>query len=79
MQRTEGLLMFEACLPISIYLVNSIAGSIYVQKFLRGKYRKKIVRFTWAGLYFIIRSLMPEMLDRAYPLNDLVGAFTDIV
>lgn len=70
--------MFEACLPISIYLVNSIAGSIYVQKFLRGKYRKKIVLFAWAGLYFIIQSLMLEMLDRAYPLNDLVGVFTDI-
>ena len=35
--------MYEAGLSISLYLVNSIAGSIYMQKFLRGKYQKKIV------------------------------------
>ena len=79
MQRTEGLSMFEAGLPIAIYLINSIAGSIYMQKFLRGRYRKKVVLFAWTSLYFIIQSLMLEMLDRAYALNDLVGVSTDIV
>ena len=71
--------MFEAGLPIAIYLVNSIVGSIYVQKFLSGRYRKKVVLFAWTSLYFIIQSLMLEMLDRAYSLNDLVGVFADIV
>ena len=42
--------MYEAGLSVSIYLVNSIAGSIYVQKFLREKYQKKIVLFAWTGL-----------------------------
>ena len=71
--------MFEVGLPISIYLVNSIAGSIYAQKFLRGKYRKKIILFAWASLYFIIQSLMLDMLDRTYPVNDLVVVLADIV
>lgn len=35
--------MYETGLSFSIYLVNSIVGSIYMQKFLREKYQKKIV------------------------------------
>ena len=46
--------MYETGLSFSIYLVNSIVGSIYMQKFLREKYQKKIVLFAWTGLYFII-------------------------
>ena len=70
--------MYEAGLSISLYLVNSIAGSIYMQKFLRGKYQKKIVLFSWTSLYYIIQSLVLDRIDRTYPLNDLVGVLADI-
>ena len=71
--------MYEIGLPISLYLVNSIAGSIYMQKFLRGKYQKKIVLFAWISLYYIIQSLVLDRIDRTYPLNDLLGVLTDII
>ena len=46
--------MYEAGLSISLYLVNSIAGSIYMQNFLRGKYQKKVALFAWISLYYMI-------------------------
>ena len=79
--------MFETGLPISMYLVSSIAGCIYVQKFLRTKnhgiYRflneKKIVLFAWSILYFAIQSLVLERFNSTYPLSDLVRVLADIV
>lgn len=70
--------MFEAGLSIFLYLVNSIAGSIYMQKFLREKYQKKVVLFAWTSLYYMIQSLILDKIDRSYPLNDLAGVFSDI-
>ncbi len=70
--------MFEAGLSLSIYLVNSIAGSVYMQKFLRGRYPKKFALFAWTSLYFIIQSLVLERLNRTHPLNELVGMLVDI-
>ena len=66
--------MFEVGLSLLIYLVNSITGGIYVQKFLREKYRKNIVLFVWTSLYFITQILIPEKLNNTYPLR----AFADI-
>lgn len=63
--------MYEAGLAVSIYLVNSIAGSIYMQKFLRRKYQKSIVLFAWTGLYFMIQSLVLYRLDRTNLFYDL--------
>lgn len=71
--------MYEAGLSISLYLVNSIAGSIYMQKFLREKYQKKVVLFAWTSLYYIFQSLVLDKIDRSYPLNDLAGALGDVV
>lgn len=71
--------MYETGLSFSIYLVNSIVGSIYMQKFLREKYQKKIVLFAWTGLYFIIQSLIFYRIDRLDPFNDLMGVLADIV
>ena len=56
--------MYETGLSISIHLVNSIVGSIYMQKFLRGKYQKKIVLTAWAGQNFIIQSMIFDRIDR---------------
>lgn len=70
--------MYEVGLSVSIYIVNSIAGSIYIQKFLRGKYQKKIVLFVWTSLYYIFQSLILDRLDRTYPFNDLIGVLADI-
>ena len=70
--------MYEAGLSISLYLVNSIAGSIYMQNFLRGKYQKKVALFAWISLYCMIQSLILDRVDRFYPLNDLVGVVADI-
>lgn len=70
--------MYEAGLSISLYLVNSIAGSIYMQKFLREKYQKKVVLFAWTSLYYMLQSLVLDKIDRSYPLNDLAGVLGDI-
>lgn len=70
--------MYEVGLSISLYLVNSIAGSIYMQKFLRGKYQKKIVLFAWTSLYYIFQSLALDKIDRTYPFNDFIGVLADI-
>ncbi len=70
--------MYEVGLSVSIYSVNSIAGSIYIQKFLRGKYQKKIVLFAWTSLYYIFQSLVLDRIDRTYPFNDLIGVLSDI-
>lgn len=71
--------MFEVGLPLLLYFVNSIVGSIYVQKFLRGKYRKKVVLFVWASLYFIIQSLILDRLDTADTVNYIVKVTLDII
>ena len=71
--------MYETGLSISLYLVNSIAGSIYMQKFLREKYQKKVVLFAWTSLYYMLQSLVLDKIDRSYPLNDLAGVLGDIV
>ena len=70
--------MYETGLSISIHLVNSIVGSVYMQKFLREKYQKKIVLFAWASLYFIIQNLIFYRIDRLHPFNDLMGVLADI-
>ena len=70
--------MFEVVLPLLLYVVNSIAGGIYVQKFLRGKYRKKVILFVWMSLYFIIQSLVLERLDIADTVNYIVKVTLDI-
>lgn len=70
--------MYEVGLSISLYLVNSIAGSIYMQKFLRGKYQKKIVLFAWTSLYYIFQSLALDKIDRTYPFNDFIVVLADI-
>lgn len=70
--------MYETGLSFSIYLVNSIVGSIYMQKFLREKYQKKIVLSAWAGLYFIIQSLIFDRIDRLNLFNNLMGVLADI-
>ena len=70
--------MYETGLSFSIYLVNSIVGSIYMQKFLREKYQKKIALPAWAGLYFIVQSLVFDRIDRLNLFHDLMGALADI-
>ena len=70
--------MYETGLSFSIYLVNSIVGSIYMQKFLREKYQKKLVLSAWAGLYFIIQSLIFYRIDRLGLFHDLMGVLADI-
>lgn len=71
--------MYETGLYVSICLVNSIVGSIYMQKFSREKYQKNIVLFAWAGLYFIIQSVIFYRIGRLNPFNDLMGVLADIV
>ncbi|MCI9077462.1 MAG: GHKL domain-containing protein [Lachnospiraceae bacterium] len=71
--------MFEVGLSFSLQLVNSIASSIYAQKFFRGKYQKKIVLFVWVGLYFIIQNLILEKLDSTYPVSYFIKVILDII
>lgn len=70
--------MYEAGLSISLYLVISIAGSIYMQKFLRGKYQKKTVLLVCTSLYFIFQYLVLDRIDRTYLINDIMGMLVEI-
>lgn len=70
--------MYEAGLSISLYFVISVAGSIYMQKFLRGKYQKKTVLFVCTSLYFIFQSLVLDRIDRTYLINDIMGMLVEI-
>ena len=70
--------MFEIALPVSIYLVNSIAGGIYVKKFFRGKYPEKITLFAWISLYFISQCFVLESMSGIYLFNGLVKVLADI-
>lgn len=70
--------MYEAGLSISLYLVISVAGSIYMQKFLRGKYQKKTVLFVCTSLYFIFQSLVLDRIDRTNLINDIMGMLVEI-
>ena len=71
--------MYEFVLSLCLYFVSSIAGSIYTQKFLRAKYSKKIVLFTWASLYFIFQFLGMRYLGGDYPLSELVQTIVNVV
>ena len=64
--------MFEVAMPVLLCLVDSMAGSIYMQKFLRPKYHEKIVLFLWMVLYFIGQNLTWGRLNSFYFLNDFV-------
>lgn len=70
--------MFNEALPFFIYLVNSIAGSIYAHKFHKGKYPGRFVLLAWMCLYFMAQSLVLERLSSIYPIQDLVKAVADI-
>ncbi|MDE6025738.1 MAG: GHKL domain-containing protein [Lachnospiraceae bacterium] len=65
--------MYDVGLSASLYLVSSIVGGIYIQKFLRGKYKKKFVLFAWTSLYFIIQSVVLDRIDCTYPLRVLTN------
>lgn len=71
--------MYDVLRSLSVYLVNSIAGGIYMQKFLKRKYPEKVTMFLLPVLYFLIQSLVMEFLSGAYPFNDLLKAATDLV
>lgn len=66
--------MSEATLRFFIYLVNSIAGSLYVQKLLQKKYKKEITLLVWAGSYFVIQSLVFGNINE----NGFIGVLADI-
>ena len=66
--------MSEATLRFFIYLVNSIAGSLYVQKLLQKKYKKEITLLAWAGSYFVIQSLVFGNINE----NGFIGVLADI-
>ncbi len=70
--------MYEKGISVSLYLVNSITCSMYVWKFLRGKFQKKFVLCAWTGLYFIIQMLILDRIDWSYPLHGLIKVLADI-
>ncbi|MCH5194346.1 MAG: GHKL domain-containing protein [Oscillospiraceae bacterium] len=71
--------MYETLQPVSIYLVNSIAGGIYIRKFLKERYPGKISLFLWTGLYLIFQCTAMGFLSGAYPFNDILKAAADII
>ncbi len=70
--------MFEAGITFGICLVESIAGSIYTDKFLKGKMQRKAVLPAWTFLYFILESLAGGRISSACPLGSIVKVSADI-
>ena len=72
--------MFEVVKSLSLYLVDSIAGGIYANRFLKCRYSKKLTIFVCIGLYFIIQCLVSEFLSGTYPFNnELVRVIVNIL
>ena len=72
--------MFEMFQSFSLYLVDSVVGGIYAHKFLKCRYSEKFTLFAWIGLYFIVHSVISELLSSIYSFNNqLVRVIVNIV
>ena len=71
--------MFEWGLSFGIYLINSIMGSIYADKFLKAKTSRKTALFAWAFLSFVFESMIGERIDAASPFNIILKVAADMV
>lgn len=54
-----------------LYIINSILGSVYVGKFLKNKYDKRITIIVWCLLHFITQFVLFEVVQEIYVFNDL--------
>jgi len=70
--------MSDLLLPVSIYLIDSIASGVYTWSFLKGKYRKRIVSATWSVLYFFIQIGVFEVLSDSFPVSDVAGILLNV-
>ena len=71
--------MFEWFFSFGIYLINSIMGSIYADKFLKAKTSRKTALFAWAFLSFVFESMIGERIDAASPFNIILKVAADMV
>lgn len=62
--------MFEIFQSFSLYLVDSVVGGVYAHKFLRCRHSEKFTLFAWIGLYFIVHSVISELLSGIYSFNN---------
>ena len=70
--------MFEIFKSFSLYFVDSVVGGIYAHKFLKCRYSKKFTLFAWIGLYFIVHSVISELLSEIYSFNNQLVIMEDI-
>ncbi len=61
-----------------VYLVNSIAGSVYADKLLQAKTRGRSARLAWAFLYLLLQALTGKWLDGISPFGVVVKTAADI-
>ena len=54
-----------------LYIINSILGSVYVGKFLKNKYDKRVTIIVWCLLHFITQFVLFEVVQEKYVFNDL--------
>ncbi len=79
MLKTGVLSMFEWGLSFGLYFINSIAGSIYADKFLKAKTSRKTALIAWAFLYFVFKSLIGKLVGGIYPFGNILKVAVDMV
>lgn len=72
--------MFKAeILPVSIALVNSILGGIYVERFLERRWKKPLTFVVWILLYFISQIAVSRLTGNWYRVGGVLYVFFQIV
>lgn len=71
--------MFKAWLfPVSMALINSIAGGIYLEKFLERRWKKSLTMAAWILLYFISQILVSNLTENMYRMGGAVRVVLQI-
>ena len=70
--------MSDMLLMDSIYLIDSILSSIYMQSFLKIKHRKKAVLVAWGATYFFIQIMVFEIWDGRFPVGEVTGIILNV-
>ena len=70
--------MFEWGFSFGLYLMDSMMGSVYADKFLKAKTSRKTALFAWAFLSFVFESMIGERIDAASPFHIILKVTADM-
>ena len=62
-----------------IHIINSIFSGLYTNRFLKAKYGKSTTIIVWSGIYFVIQTVIFDVIHSWYPFNDLTGVVVNVL